>query len=172
MPTALQVRWLCVELHGGGPHAQFRPAFDESTQIILEQGFDLAYVNHRGSSGYGYSFEHATEEEKFDDIYSTLSHLTRSLGISMENVVLKGVSDGAVVAVRYCLWTRHPVGGLLLVSTMPIDGSSYSRPPKLPTGVCLVQSRSIELGRWQCPSDRRKFDSPALLRQITWWVTK
>jgi dipeptidyl aminopeptidase/acylaminoacyl peptidase len=114
---AASARRLVIIVHGG-PHIQELPIWDARTQALVDEGFSVAAVNYRGSTGYGASFErHEDGHAQAGDIIAAARHLTTALDVLPERVILLASSFGTRVAADAVRRTPDLFGALVLLAT-------------------------------------------------------
>jgi dipeptidyl aminopeptidase/acylaminoacyl peptidase len=91
-----------IDIHGG-PHSQFRPAWDPFIQFLVnELGMAVVAPNVRGSSGYGKSFlaldNGELREDALRDIGSLLVWIANQPAFDRERVSVMGASYGGYLA--------------------------------------------------------------------------
>ncbi|HXH04981.1 MAG TPA: S9 family peptidase [Vicinamibacterales bacterium] len=89
---------LIVNIHGG-PHGQQGPAFVHRSQVYAGQGYAVAMINYRGSSGYGQAFSDGTVNDQnggeFKDIMAGVDYLlARTPWLDAERLGVEGGSYG------------------------------------------------------------------------------
>ncbi|HEV2065882.1 MAG TPA: S9 family peptidase [Thermomicrobiales bacterium] len=91
---------LILNVHGG-PHSQFSPAFFHELQLYAARGFALAYINPRGSLGYGEAFAQAVTgawgETDAPDFLTAVDHVVGLGGIDGQRVGITGGSYGGFI---------------------------------------------------------------------------
>lgn len=83
----------------GGPGFQAVPLWEPYIAYLVSQGVDVVYVNYRGQTGYGASFQNAPGgiEARAEDVAEVYDYVLEEMGIAPERVVLYGHSYGAGV---------------------------------------------------------------------------
>jgi len=76
---------LILRIHGG-PHAMYNVGFNFNNQIHAADGYVLLYTNPRGSTGYGYDFANAIQNNYPGDDYHDLMN-------GVDEVIKKGYVD-------------------------------------------------------------------------------
>jgi len=113
-------RRLVIVVHGG-PHIQELPIWDARTQALVDEGFSVAAVNYRGSTGYGASFErHEDGHAQAGDIVAAGRHLTTALDVLPERVILLATSFGTRVAADAVRQAPDLFGALVLLATVEL----------------------------------------------------
>ena len=88
----------------GGPNDQWQVTFRPQFTYWLSRGYDIAVVDHRGSSGYGRDFMMALNghwgEYDSDDTIVVMKHLHEFHGYVPEKTVLMGGSAGGLTALN------------------------------------------------------------------------
>ncbi len=89
-----------VEVHGG-PTSAYRDAFRPATQAWVDQGYAVAMVNYRGSTGYGVTFRDALIGDpgfpEVEDVVAGLDHLAAEGLVDPSRAVLRGDSWGGYI---------------------------------------------------------------------------
>lgn len=87
----------------GGPGDQSRKTFDPLIQCLVNHGYAVLAVNHRGSSGYGKTFFHLADHKHGDvDIKDCIygrKYLETLNWIDVSRIGIMGISYGGYVAV-------------------------------------------------------------------------
>jgi dipeptidyl aminopeptidase/acylaminoacyl peptidase len=113
-------RRLVIIVHGG-PHVQELPIWDARTQALVDEGFSVAAVNYRGSTGYGARFErHEDGHAQAGDVIAVVRHLTTALDVLPERVMLLASSFGALVAADAVRQAPDLFGALVVLATVDI----------------------------------------------------
>lgn len=93
-------RPLILEIHGG-PFAMYGPTFSAEVQRYAAEGYVVAYVNPRGSTGYGEDFARqidlAYPGRDYDDLMSVVSRLVDDGYVDPERLFVTGGSGGGVL---------------------------------------------------------------------------
>ena len=91
---------LILNVHGG-PNAQFSIAFYHELQLYAARGFALAYINPRGSVGYGEAFADAITANwglgDSPDFLTAIDHVIAMGGIDDSRIGITGGSYGGFV---------------------------------------------------------------------------
>ncbi|HYJ12710.1 MAG TPA: S9 family peptidase, partial [Thermomicrobiales bacterium] len=91
---------LVLNVHGG-PHAQFSNAFFHELQMYAARGYALAYINPRGSVGYGESFADAITANwgtgDSPDFLAAIDHVLSLGGIDETRIGITGGSYGGFI---------------------------------------------------------------------------
>jgi len=94
----------------GGPTEQYGYCWDELVQYFVAKGYTIILPNYRGSTGYGYTFEHANYNNwgKGDvkDILYAARLLAELPGIDHERIGIYGASYGGYLSI--CCLSRDP----------------------------------------------------------------
>jgi dipeptidyl aminopeptidase/acylaminoacyl peptidase len=113
-------RRLVIIVHGG-PHLQELPIWDARTQALTDEGFSVAAVNYRGSTGYGAGFErHEDVHAQAGDIIAAGRHLTAALDVPPERVMLLASSAGTRIAADAVRQAPDAFGAVVLLATVDI----------------------------------------------------
>lgn len=93
-----------VTLVHGGPHSRDYWSFDREVQLLASQGYAVLRLNFRGSSGYGASFQQASQKSWGDrmqlDIIQGTQWAISQGGIDPEKVCIMGASFGGYSAMQ------------------------------------------------------------------------
>ncbi len=91
---------LILEIHGG-PHTMYGPFFAAEIQRFAAEGYVTAYVNPRGSTGYGEEFAQLIDlnypGEDHDDLMSVVDALVARNYVSKDRLFVTGGSGGGVL---------------------------------------------------------------------------
>ena len=91
---------LILEIHGG-PFAMYGPVFSPEVQRYAAEGYVVAYVNPRGSTGYGESFAQLIDlnypGEDYDDLMSVVDALVEKNYVDPDRLFVTGGSGGGVL---------------------------------------------------------------------------
>ncbi|WP_074206505.1 S9 family peptidase [Parasphingorhabdus marina] len=91
---------LILEIHGG-PHTMYGPFFAAEIQRFAAEGYVTAYVNPRGSTGYGEEFAQLIDlnypGEDHDDLMSVVDALVARNYVSADRLFITGGSGGGVL---------------------------------------------------------------------------
>jgi acylaminoacyl-peptidase len=91
---------LILEIHGG-PFAMYGPTFSAEVQRYAAEGYVVAYVNPRGSTGYGEEFAQLIDlnypGEDYDDLMSVVDSLVKRKYVDRERLFVTGGSGGGVL---------------------------------------------------------------------------
>ncbi|MEM8917815.1 MAG: S9 family peptidase [Pseudomonadota bacterium] len=91
---------LILEIHGG-PHTMYGPFFAAEIQRFAAEGYVTAYVNPRGSTGYGEEFAQLIDlnypGEDHDDLMSVVDTLVARNYVSKDRLFITGGSGGGVL---------------------------------------------------------------------------
>ncbi len=86
----------------GGPTSAAYPVFDSQVQFWVQQGFAVAAVNYRGSSGFGRAFRHSLAgrwgEADVADIRDAVGHLAGLGWVDAATAFIQGRSAGGFTA--------------------------------------------------------------------------
>jgi len=96
--------------HGNGGNLTDRI---EKIQLLTKVGADVFAIDYRG---YGRSEGRPNEAGIYEDGHTAYRYLTETRGIPSSRVVVLGESLGGAVATEIAV--KHPVGGVILESTM------------------------------------------------------
>jgi len=96
--------------HGNGGNLTDRI---EKIQLLTKVGADVFAIDYRG---YGRSEGRPNELGIYEDGHTAYRYLTETRGIPSERIVVLGESLGGAVATEIAV--KHPVGGVILESTM------------------------------------------------------
>lgn len=115
-----------VDVHGG-PHLQQYRRWEVLASVMNEAGIDVISPNYRGSEGYGYRFERASDlQTQVKDIIAACKYARAMHGKS--KVILMGTSYGALLAAAVGNSGEEDVAGVVLVSMI---GRSAPAPPRV-----------------------------------------
>lgn len=83
----------------GGPGLQGVPVWEPYIPYLVSRGIDVVYMNYRGQTGYGASYEKASGEieGRARELLAVRRHLIEEYGIPEERVILYGHSYGAPI---------------------------------------------------------------------------
>ncbi|MEO1574341.1 MAG: S9 family peptidase [Pseudomonadota bacterium] len=91
---------LILEIHGG-PFAMYGPVFAAEIQRYAAEGYVVAYVNPRGSTGYGEAFAQLIDlnypGEDYDDLMSVVDELIDRKYVNPDRLFVTGGSGGGVL---------------------------------------------------------------------------
>ena len=91
---------LILEIHGG-PFANYGDRFTAEIQLYAAAGYVVAYINPRGSTGYGYEFgnfiHHQYPGHDFDDLMSSVDALIAKGYIDENSLFVTGGSGGGIL---------------------------------------------------------------------------
>ncbi|CAN0502320.1 unnamed protein product [Ectocarpus sp. 12 AP-2014] len=95
----------------GGPGEQSRQTFDPLIQCLVNHGYAILAVNHRGSSGYGKTYFHLADRKHGDvDIKDCIygrKYLETLNWIDPTRIGIMGISYGGYVAVASLVFEPH-----------------------------------------------------------------
>ncbi len=98
-----------VVLPHGGPHANDRYAFDWLVQFLATRGYAVLQPQFRGSTGYGYAFEHAGDHQwgglMQDDVTDGVKALIERGVADPRRVCIVGASYGGYAALAGATFT-------------------------------------------------------------------
>jgi len=83
----------------GGPGLQGVPVWEPYIPYLVSRGVDVVYMNYRGQTGYGASYERAPGEieGRAQELLAVRRHLIEEVGIAEDRVILYGHSYGAPI---------------------------------------------------------------------------
>jgi acetyl esterase/lipase len=111
-----------VDVHGG-PHLQQYRRWEVLASVMNEAGIDVISPNYRGSEGYGYRFESASDlQTQIRDVIAACKYARSIHGKS--KVILMGISYGALLAATVASVDQENVSGVVLVSMIGRTASS------------------------------------------------
>lgn len=86
----------------GGPGLQGVPLWEPYIPYLTSRGIDVVYMNYRGQTGYGASYERAPGEisGRAREVLAVRRHLIEEVGIPEERVILYGHSYGAPIVIQ------------------------------------------------------------------------
>lgn len=92
---------LLYEIHGG-PHAAYTVGFNPQFQNFAAMGYQVLYINPRGSTGYGSAFGNAIERRypgvDYDDLVAGVNAAIAKGGIDTTRMYVGGCSGGGVLS--------------------------------------------------------------------------
>jgi dipeptidyl aminopeptidase/acylaminoacyl peptidase len=92
---------LIYEIHGG-PHSAYTGAFNAQFQSFAAMGYQVLYINPRGSTGYGSAFGNAIERRypgvDYDDLMAGLDAAVAKGAIDTTRMYVGGCSGGGVLS--------------------------------------------------------------------------
>ena len=92
---------LLYEIHGG-PHAAYNVAFNPQFQSFAAMGYQVLYINPRGSTGYGSAFGNAIERRypgvDYDDLIAGVDAAVARGGVDTTRMYVGGCSGGGVLS--------------------------------------------------------------------------
>jgi dipeptidyl aminopeptidase/acylaminoacyl peptidase len=92
---------LVYEIHGG-PHAAYTVAFNPQFQNFAAMGYQVLYINPRGSTGYGSPFGNAIERRypgvDYDDLMAGVDAAIAKGGVDTTRMYVGGCSGGGVLS--------------------------------------------------------------------------
>lgn len=102
----------------GGPNDQWQVTFRPQFTYWLSRGYDIAVVDHRGSSGYGRDYLISLNghwgEYDSEDTVSVIKHLHAVHGYVPEKTVLMGGSAGGLTALNSAASDPSLVAGVVV----------------------------------------------------------
>ena len=102
----------------GGPNDQWQVTFRPQFTYWLSRGYDIAVVDHRGTSGYGRDFMMALNghwgEYDSDDTVTVMKHLHAVHGYVPQKTVLMGGSAGGLTALNSAASEPSLVAGVVV----------------------------------------------------------
>ena len=106
----------------GGPGLQGVPVWEPYISYLTSRGIDVVYMNFRGQTGYGASYEQAPGgiTARAQEVLSVRRHLLNEMGINENRVILYGHSYGAPI-VMYAAALGRLMSPLLLASATPLN---------------------------------------------------
>lgn len=91
---------LILRIHGG-PHAMYNVGFNFTYQLHAAEGYVILYTNPRGSTGYGYEFANAIQNnypgEDYDDLMAGVDEIIKRGYIDENKLYVYGGSGGGVL---------------------------------------------------------------------------
>jgi acylaminoacyl-peptidase len=91
---------LILEIHGG-PFANYGDRFTGELQLYAAAGYQVLYLNPRGSTSYGEEFgnliHHAYPGQDYDDLMSGVDAMIRQGRVDTNNLFVTGGSGGGVL---------------------------------------------------------------------------
>ena len=91
---------LILRIHGG-PHAMYNVGFNFNNQVHASDGYVLLYTNPRGSTGYGYDFANAIQNnypgDDYHDLMNGVDEVIRKGYIDENRLYVYGGSGGGVL---------------------------------------------------------------------------
>lgn len=94
----------------GGPSDQYNFSWDIFAQYLVAKGYTYLAVNYRGSTGYGYEYEHANYNDWGNGDLRDCLHGARFLGslegVDAERIAIFGGSYGGYLSI--CALARDP----------------------------------------------------------------
>ena len=91
---------LILRIHGG-PHAMYNVGFNFNNQVHASDGYVLLYTNPRGSTGYGYDFANAIQNnypgDDYHDLMNGVDELIKKGYIDESKLYVYGGSGGGVL---------------------------------------------------------------------------
>jgi len=122
-------RRLVILVHGG-PHIQELPIWNARTQILVEEGFSVAAVNYRGSTGYGATFErHEDARAQAGDLLAVARQFSASLDVPPQRVVVLATSAGTRIAAEALRQAPDAFGAVVLLATVDIPPEHCPQTP-------------------------------------------
>jgi pimeloyl-ACP methyl ester carboxylesterase len=108
----------------GGPGLQGVPLWEPYIPYLMSRGIDVVFMNYRGQTGYGASYERAPGDtpERAQELLAVRKHLIEELGIEENRVILYGHSYGAPI-VMYAAALERLMTPLLLASATSMGGA-------------------------------------------------
>jgi dipeptidyl aminopeptidase/acylaminoacyl peptidase len=104
-----------VNVHGGIDLVH-KPVYFRIQDLYIENGISIISPNYHGSSGYGKTFEREKDVSvQVDDILAVLLWV-RNKGVRRDDVLMRGMSTGAGLALQAAAKRPDLVGHLLLIS--------------------------------------------------------
>lgn len=105
----------------GGPGLQGVPVWEPYISYLTSRGIDVVYMNYRGQTGYGASYERASGDvaARALEVLSVREYLLNEMGIDENRVILYGHSYGATI-VMYAAALERLMSPLLLASATPL----------------------------------------------------
>jgi dipeptidyl aminopeptidase/acylaminoacyl peptidase len=98
-----------VDIHGG-PESQARPAADELTRNLTQEGIAVLQPNFRGSSGYGLRYQRLIYRDwgggDLEDLRAAAEFLRAQPWVNRDRIAVYGASYGGFAA--QCCLTRLP----------------------------------------------------------------
>ena len=99
-----------IILSGGGPGGQYPVLYDPLAQALVNHGYAVYAINHRGNSGYGKSYYAADDlrhgEADLGDVVASKAMLIETGWIDPERIGIMGASYGGFLAMAAL--TFHP----------------------------------------------------------------
>jgi acylaminoacyl-peptidase len=109
-PSAPQRGPLVLMIHGG-PYAMYGWSFMHEFQVLAQHGYHVAYVNLRGSTGYGRDFMRALVgnwgSRDFEDLMRVTDILERLPFVDARRIAVAGGSYGGYLAAWAVAQTRR-----------------------------------------------------------------
>ncbi len=97
---------LILSIHGG-PHLYFGPRWDYRHEVMAGKGYVVAYINPRGSTGYGEAFAQATDKAfpgaDYPEFEAAADHLAALTFVDKDRMYVTGGSGGGTL-------TAHIIG--------------------------------------------------------------
>ncbi len=92
---------LILHIHGG-PHAMYGVGFNYSFQNLAANGYQVLYLNPRGSTGYGTAFGNAIDDSypsvDYDDLMAGVDAVVARGSVDTNRLYVTGVSGGGVLS--------------------------------------------------------------------------
>lgn len=97
---------LILSIHGG-PHLYFGPRWDYRHEVMAGKGYVVAYINPRGSTGYGEAFAQATDKAfpgvDYPEFEAAADYLAALAFVDKDRMYVTGGSGGGTL-------TAHIIG--------------------------------------------------------------
>lgn len=127
----------------GGPGLQGVPVWEPYIPFLTSRGIDVIYMNYRGQTGYGASYENIPSgvPERAQELLVVRRHIIEELGIREDRVILYGHSYGSPI-VMYAAAQEKLSSPLLFVSATPmgnLQGAPLLFAPEIQTGNAQVE---------------------------------
>jgi acylaminoacyl-peptidase len=91
---------LILSIHGG-PHLAFGPRWDYRHEVMAGKGYVVAYINPRGSTGYGEAFAQATDKAfpgaDYPEFEAAADHLAALPFVDNDRMYVTGGSGGGTL---------------------------------------------------------------------------
>ncbi len=91
---------LILKIHGG-PHAMYHVGFNMTYQLHAAEGYVILYTNPRGSTGYGYDFANAIQNDypgkDYDDLMKGVDEVIKKGYVDESRLYVYGGSGGGVL---------------------------------------------------------------------------
>lgn len=108
----------------GGPGLQGVPLWEPYISYLTGRGIDVVYMNYRGQTGYGASYEQAPGDlpARAREVLAVRQNILDEIGISEDRLILYGHSFGAPI-VMYAAALERLTSPLLLASATPLNAT-------------------------------------------------